>query len=59
MLSKNAKIFVAGHNGMVGSAMIRLLQKEGFTNVLTATHKELDLTRQADVEQFFEQEKPN
>lgn len=59
MLIKNTKIFVAGHNGMVGSAMVRLLQKEGFTNVLTATHKELDLTRQADVEQFFEQKKPS
>ena len=54
----NSKIYVAGHRGMVGAAMVRLLQKKGFTNIVTRTHAELDLTRQAEVEQFFKNEKP-
>lgn len=58
MMNKDAKIFVAGHRGMVGSAIFRELQRKGYTNIITRTHSELDLTRQADVESFFAQEKP-
>ena len=58
MMNKNAKIFVAGHRGMVGSAIFRELSRNGYTNVITRTHSELDLTRQSDVESFFAQEKP-
>lgn len=47
------KIFVAGHRGMVGSAIVRQLQAKGYTNIITATHAELDLCNQADVQQFF------
>ena len=57
-LEKNAKIYVAGHRGMVGSAIVRELKRQGYENILTRTHAELDLTRQADVEKFFAQEKP-
>jgi len=57
-MEKNAKIFVAGHRGLVGSALVRNLQSKGYTNLLLRTHAELDLTRQAEVEAFFEQEKP-
>jgi len=57
-MNKDAKIYVAGHRGMVGSAIIRLLEDKGYTNIVTRTHKELDLTRQADVEEFFDLEKP-
>ena len=46
MMEKNAKIYVAGHRGMVGSAIVRELQRQGYTNIITRTHKELDLTRQ-------------
>ncbi|KAF8389280.1 hypothetical protein HHK36_025973 [Tetracentron sinense] len=55
---KTAKIFVAGHRGLVGSAIVRKLLQIGFTNLILRTHKELDLTRQSDVEAFFAQEKP-
>jgi GDP-L-fucose synthase len=55
----NQKIYVAGHRGMVGSAIVRNLQAKGFTNILTRTHAELDLTNQAQVKAFFEQEKPD
>ena len=58
MMEKNAKIYVAGHRGMVGSAIVRELQRQGYTNIITRTHKELDLTRQDAVEAFFAQEKP-
>ena len=58
-LDRNKKIYVAGHNGLVGSALVRKLEKEGFTNIVTRSHAELDLTRQADVERFFETEKPD
>lgn len=54
----NDKIFVAGHKGMVGSAIVRELLKKGYTNLILRTHAELDLTRQKDVEDFFEKEKP-
>ena len=52
------KIYVAGHRGMVGSAIVRALHKLGETNIVTRKHAELDLTNQADVQQFFAQEKP-
>ncbi len=55
---RDSKIFVAGHGGLVGSAIVRRLQKEGCRNIITRTSKELDLTKQADVEKFFESEKP-
>ena len=58
MMEKNAKIYVAGHRGMVGSAIVRELNRQGYTNLITRTHRELDLTRQADVEAFFAAEKP-
>ena len=58
MMDKNAKIYVAGHKGMVGSAIVRALQKEGYNNIITRTHEELNLIRQDAVEAFFEQEKP-
>lgn len=58
MMNKDAKIYVAGHRGMVGSAIVRELKRQGYTNLIFRTHRELDLTRQADVEAFFEQEKP-
>ncbi len=53
-----SKIYVAGHRGMVGSAIVRNLEAKGFTNIVTRTHVELDLTNQAAVEAFFETEKP-
>lgn len=53
------KIFVAGHSGLVGSSFLRRLHELGYYNVVTISHKDLDLTRQADVESFFEREKPN
>ena len=55
----NQKIYVAGHRGMVGSAIMRNLQAKGFSNIVTRTHAELDLTNQAAVKLFFEQEKPD
>ena len=58
MMEKNAKIYVAGHRGMVGSAIVRELQRQGHTNIITRTHRELDLTRQDQVEAFFAEEKP-
>ncbi len=58
-LDRNGKIYVAGHRGLVGSALVRRLEKAGFTNILTRTHEQLDLTRQADVEAFFAREKPD
>lgn len=58
MMETEAKIYVAGHRGMVGSAIIRSLQSKGYGNIITRTHRELDLCRQDAVEQFFESEKP-
>lgn len=58
MIDKNAKIFICGHRGMVGSACLRKFQKEGYTNIITRTHAELDLRNQAAVKEFFECEKP-
>lgn len=57
-MEKNAKIYVAGHRGMVGSAIVRELQRNGYTNIVTRTHKELDLCRQDAVERFFDEEHP-
>lgn len=59
MMEKNAKIYVAGHRGMVGSAIVRRLEEEGCHNIIVRTHAELDLCRQEQVEAFFEQEKPD
>ena len=53
------KIYIAGHRGLVGSAIVRQLESRGFTNLLMRTHKELDLTNQAQVQNFFKQEKPD
>ncbi len=58
-MEKNAKIYIAGHRGMVGSAILRKLEKEGFSNFLLKTSKELDLRNQAAVQAFFEQERPD
>ncbi|HLT71521.1 MAG TPA: GDP-L-fucose synthase [Cyclobacteriaceae bacterium] len=58
-MEKNAKIFVAGHRGMVGSAIKRRLEKEGYRNIVVRTSKELDLRDQAAVRSFFESEKPD
>ena len=58
MMEKNSKIYVAGHRGMVGSAIVRELQRQGYMNIITRIHAELDLTRQAEVEAFFQQERP-
>ena len=57
-MQKDSKIYVAGHRGMVGSAIVRELQRQGYNNIITRTHKELDLTRQDEVEAFFAEEKP-
>lgn len=58
ILDRTKKIYVAGHRGLVGSAIVRRLEKAGFQQIITRTHQELDLTRQAEVEHFFEEEKP-
>lgn len=57
-MNKESKIFVAGHRGMVGSAIMRNLQSKGFTNIVTRTSKELDLRIQSDVSNFFNSERP-
>ena len=57
-MEKQAKIFVAGHRGMVGSAILRELQRQGYTNIITRTRQQLDLTRQEQVEAFFAAERP-
>lgn len=57
-MDKDSKIYVTGHRGLVGSAIVRELQRKGYTNLVFRTHKELDLTRQADVEEFFASERP-
>jgi len=54
----NSKIYVAGHRGLVGSAIVRNLEAKGYTNIVYRTHKELDLTNQADVQAFFKEEQP-
>ena len=57
-MNKNNKIYVAGHRGLVGSAIVKNLESKGYTNIITRTHKELDLINQKAVEEFFEKEKP-
>ena len=57
-MNKNSKILVTGHNGMVGSGIIRRLRVEGYCNIIVQSRKELDLTRQEDVEAYFAKEKP-
>lgn len=57
-MEKISKIYVAGHKGMVGSAIVRELQRQGYNNIITRTHSELDLTRQKAVEDFFREERP-
>ena len=57
-MNKDSKIYVAGHRGMVGSAIVRELLREGYSNIVMRTHGELDLTRQKEVEDFFAMEKP-
>lgn len=57
-MEKNSKIYVAGHRGMVGSAIVRELQRQGYNDIITRTHKELDLCNQQAVNDFFETEKP-
>ena len=54
----NSKIYVAGHRGMVGSAIVANLQKKGFSNIITRTSTELNLTQQDDVAAFFKEEQP-
>jgi GDP-L-fucose synthase len=58
-LSNAARIYVAGHRGLVGSALVRGLNAQGYRNVIVRTHQELDLTEQRDVREFFEAEKPD
>jgi GDP-L-fucose synthase len=59
MISKDSKIFLAGHKGLVGSAILKLLKKEDYTNIITKTRKELDLLDDNQVKTFFEEEKPD
>ena len=58
MMEKDAKIYVAGHRGMVGAAILKELTRQGYQNIVTRTHAELDLCRQAAVEEFFVAERP-
>ena len=58
-MNKDAKIYIAGHRGLVGSALMRQLNAQGYSNIVTRTHAELDLTNQAAVADFFKSEKPN
>jgi len=57
-MNKDSKIYLAGHRGLVGSAILENLQHKGYINILTKTHSELDLTNQLEVEEFFNKEKP-
>ena len=57
-MNKNSKIYVAGHRGLVGSAIIQNLKEKGYNNIITKTHKELDLTNQVKTASFFKEEKP-
>jgi GDP-L-fucose synthase len=58
-MNKEAKVYVAGHRGLVGSAIVRKLKQEGFNNILTATSKELDLREQSATRDFFAQQRPD
>ena len=57
-MNKDSKIYVAGHRGLVGSAIVRNLEAKGYTNIVYRTHEELDLTNQANVQAFFKEEQP-
>jgi len=57
-MNKDSRIYIAGHRGMVGSAIFRKLEAEGYTDLITRTRDQLDLTRQTETEEFFKQEKP-
>ena len=57
-MNSDSKIYVAGHRGMVGSAIVRELKRKGYNNLVLRTHAELDLCRQDEVEQFFATERP-
>lgn len=58
-MNKDSKVYVAGHRGLVGSALIKNLEQKGYTNIIKRTHKELDLTSQVEVASFFNEEKPD
>jgi GDP-L-fucose synthase len=58
MIPLNSKIYIAGHSGLVGSAVLRKFQKEGYSNIMTKSHPELDLINQKEVDEFFAKEKP-
>lgn len=58
-MNKSDKIYVAGHRGLVGSAIVRSLNENGYTNVIGRTHKELNLTNQQEVTDFFEAQQPD
>ncbi len=58
MLGKNSKIYIAGHTGLVGSALIRKLQNDGYSNLLTCDHGDLDLINQSEVNTFFSEQQP-
>ena len=57
-MNRDAKIYVAGHQGLVGSALVRQLRAQGYANLLLLTHRDLDLTKQSEVEKFFARERP-
>ena len=59
MVDLNKKIYVAGHTGLVGSAILRRLKKDGYKNIITATRKKLNLTKQTDVLNFLKKKKPD
>ena len=58
-MNKNDKIYIAGHRGLVGSAILKILKNRGFINIITRTHKELDLSNQKETANFFKEEKPD
>ena len=58
-MNKKSRIYVAGHGGLVGAAIVRRLKKAGYDNLILRTHEEMDLTRQGSVEAFFEEERPD
>lgn len=58
MMNKGSRIYIAGHRGMVGSSLLRLLQSQGYSDIITCIHSSLDLTRQEDVERYFKKEQP-
>jgi len=58
-MNKRSRIYVAGHGGLVGAAIVRRLEKAGYDNLILRTHEEMDLTRQGSVEAFFEEERPD